>query len=213
MFKNYEIKCLETTLQEGLKEFIIEHHYSKKVSLGCRYNFGLFVNGKLIGAAQIGRASGTHAEQRYKLSDNSRVLELRKLCLIDDTPKNTESWFIAKILGYIKNNLKDVEGVLSYADPNVGHQGTIYRAANFLYVGEQIKTNNRIIKYKNKTYHPRTAFNGKIFTYNELIKLLEQKKAKWVLIKPKHIYMYYFDKKLRQTLDDAIKNGVNSINN
>lgn len=208
MFKEYEIRCFETTKENGLREFIVENHYSKYVSKGCRYNFGLYINKKLIGAAQVGRASGTHAASRYQL-DTGKVLELRKLCLIDNTPKNTESWFIAKILKYMKQNVENLEGILSYADPNVGHEGTIYKASNFLYVGEQRAKNNRVIKYKNKTYHSRTAFNDKVFTYKELTDLLRKGKAKWVLIKPKHIYMYYFDKTLRKTFDDAIKNGIN----
>lgn len=209
MFKNYEIKCFESTsTYDGMRDFIKTNHYSKSLGRGCRYNFGLFVNDKLIGAAQVGYPVGTNAVQRYQIK-KGRILELKRLCLIDKTPKNTESWFISKILKYMKINVKDLEGVLSYADPMQGHNGIIYKASNFLYIGEQKQSNSQAIKYNKKLIHTRTAFNGSLFTYKDLMKLLKKKKAKWVTIKPKHIYMYYFDKKLRQTFDDAIKNGIN----
>lgn len=57
--------------------------------------------------------------------------ELARLWVADDMPRNTETWFIAQALRLIRQQHKDVDYVVSYADPSVGHQGVIYRAGNF----------------------------------------------------------------------------------
>lgn len=57
--------------------------------------------------------------------------ELARLYLIDEIPRNAETWLIGKTVKYIKRNYADVEYLVSYADPAVGHAGTIYKAANW----------------------------------------------------------------------------------
>lgn len=57
--------------------------------------------------------------------------ELARLYLLDDVPKNAETWLIGKSVKEIKRRRKDVQFLVSYADPSAGHVGTIYRAANW----------------------------------------------------------------------------------
>ncbi len=58
--------------------------------------------------------------------------ELARLFILDCTPKNTESWFIARAVEFVRKNRPDVGLLVSYADPSAGHSGTIYRAANWI---------------------------------------------------------------------------------
>jgi hypothetical protein len=58
--------------------------------------------------------------------------ELGRLWVADSEPRNTESWFIARAVRYVKRHHRDVRALVSYADPSVGHSGTIYRAANWI---------------------------------------------------------------------------------
>lgn len=57
--------------------------------------------------------------------------ELARLYLLDNIPKNAETWLIGKSVKYIKKNHKEVQHLISYADPSAGHSGTIYKAANW----------------------------------------------------------------------------------
>jgi hypothetical protein len=57
--------------------------------------------------------------------------ELARLWVDDCMPKNTETYFMARGVDYIKTFHKDIEILVSYADPSVGHAGTIYKAANW----------------------------------------------------------------------------------
>jgi hypothetical protein len=66
-------------------------------------------------------------DKRY----NGKSWELARLYLLDEVPRNAETWLIGKSVRYIEQNFPDVKVLISYADPSVGHNGTIYRAANW----------------------------------------------------------------------------------
>ena len=81
------------------------------------------------------------------LKNQKIVLELRRLCTVDDTPKNTESYFIGQTLKYLLKNT-NVKTIIAYADPEYGHTGTIYKASNFELIGKTAK--GKIIIYNGK---------------------------------------------------------------
>ena len=114
------------------------------------------------------------------------------LVLIDDTPKNSESYFIAKSLKWLKKHT-DVEVIVSYADPNYGHVGTVYQASNFVYLGKT--SPGRVIMYKGKKYHDkaiRTKHKGELKPFaKELHNALETQEAYYVKQEAKNIYVYY----------------------
>lgn len=57
--------------------------------------------------------------------------EMARLWISDDVPRNGESWLIAQSVRHIKREHPNVTALVTYADPSAGHQGTIYRAANW----------------------------------------------------------------------------------
>lgn len=69
--------------------------------------------------------------ETFKRYGAGLVWELSRLWVSDDMPRNTETWFIAKTIQWIQRNRHDVDLLISYADPSQGHQGTIYKAANW----------------------------------------------------------------------------------
>lgn len=123
--------------------------------------------------------------------DESQIVELKRLCCIDNTPKNTESFFIGKTLKWLKRNTS-IKTIISYADSNYNHEGTIYKATNFEYKGLTQKT--KVILYNGKKYHDKTLrvkHNGIIKPYAvEIKKALEEGKAEWDERKGKHIFLY-----------------------
>ena len=94
--------------------------------------------------------------EEYK--DN--VIELHRLHIQDVTPKNTESWFIAKCLKLLLIDRPQTWGIISFADSTQGHTGTIYKATNFLRCGT---TESKSIFYeddKGRLHHPRQNGNN-----------------------------------------------------
>ncbi len=79
-----------------------------------------------------------------------QVLSLARLWLHDDLPHNSETVVIAKALKLVQRRWLEihpprfpdqpyhVRKVISYADVGAGHQGTIYKAANFRCVGRTV---------------------------------------------------------------------------
>src|SRR5208337_2140169 len=62
----------------------------------------------------------------------SLAWELARLFIEDGTPKNAETWFVSRAIKWVRSNRPDVLCLVSYADPSAGHQGTIYKAGNWI---------------------------------------------------------------------------------
>lgn len=166
-------------------------HYSKSVNgLMSDYCFGLFDKDTLIGAMIFGRPAMHNQSKKY-VKDPEDLLELRRLACIDETPKNTESFFIGHALRWLRKNT-DIKVILSYADSNYGHTGTIYKASNFKYLGMTKK--GKVIMHGDKKYHDkaiRTKYKGKLKPFALRLKeALEKGEAHYVIQKEKHIYLY-----------------------
>jgi hypothetical protein len=141
----------------------VEHwHYSKSINgIISDFCFRLMDNEQMIGAAIYGRLAMANQWKRFGESE-ADVIELRRLCCVDKTPKNTESFFIAKTLQWLKKHTQ-IKTVVSYADMEQNHTGTIYKASNFECLGQQAGA--KVIMWNGKRYHDkavRTKYNGQL---------------------------------------------------
>jgi hypothetical protein len=187
--KNYQVQPCD---RREIKDFIETWHYSKNINgLMSDYCFKL-VNGsgELIGAMMFGRIAMANVWKKYAEKE-SDLTELRRLCCIDDTPKNTESFFIGAALRWLRKNTQ-IKNILSYADTTYNHQGTIYKASNFKNIG--MTKPGKVIMFEGKRYHDktiRTKYKGQLKPFALKIKLaIESGEANYVLTSGKHIYFY-----------------------
>jgi len=179
------------TNRNSIREFIEKWHYSKSINgVISDYCFGLYDNDILIGAMIYGRPAMAGQWKKY-VAKSEDLLELRRLCCIDDTPKNTESFFIGHTLRWLARNTA-IKIIISYADANYGHRGIIYKASNFQYLGTTQP--GKMIQYKGKLIHDkaiRTKYNGELKPFAKKLKeALRIGEAIYVHRKPKHIYLY-----------------------
>lgn len=187
--KNFRIKLIERKLAEP---FVEKWHYSKNINgLRITYCFGLYNEDDLIGVCIFGSPAMNNQASKWNPTNPTKLLELRRLCCIDDTPKNTESYFIGKCLKWLKKN-SDIEVIISYSDTTYGHEGTIYKASNFKHVG--FTPGGRVIMYNGKRYHDktiRTKYKGRLKPFAQRIKdALETGEAYYTKTGGKHIYFY-----------------------
>ena len=182
---------------QDIREFVETWHYSGNVN-GLRVSqcFALYNGEELIGGMIYGALGMANAWKKYGESE-SEVVELRRLCCIDDTPKNTESFFIGRTLRWLRQNT-DYKIVVSYADAHYGHEGTIYKASNFQHVGMTAK--GRVIKWGEREYHDktiRTYYTNKdgvknLKPFAQRVKdALENGEAEYQDRPQKHIYTYH----------------------
>ena len=166
------------------KEFIKEHHYSR----GCHngpMTWGLFSGDRLIGVCAFATPSSEAVRASlWGEEHKSHVTELHRLVILDETPKNTESWFISRALKGLKSEKSVIWGVLSFADGTEGHVGTIYQATNALYLGT---TGSKATFYRDETgrlRHPRQ--NGENISKQEAeLRGWEPERRE-----PKHRYLF-----------------------
>ena len=145
---------VERVTRKEVTEFIELWHYSKSIN-GCIADFCYALYDQdcvMKGAMFYGRMAMANQWKRFSKSSKS-VIELRRLCCVDDTPKNAESFFIGKTLKLLNQHWGNGT-VVSYADKEYGHSGVIYKASNFEMVGE-IK-GARVIIFNGKRYHDKT---------------------------------------------------------
>jgi hypothetical protein len=158
-------------------------HYSGSCPPGKKY-FGLFNNLDLIGVICYGEPAMRNQKKCYGAD-----IELRRLCCIDDTPKNTESYFIGNTLKIIKKH--GYKKCISLADPEFNHIGTIYKASNFKYEGVEKGGGSREIVINGEKMHSRTAYaKYGASGYKKLSELFPNKNIKVRNKKRKHVYTY-----------------------
>lgn len=188
MVKSFIVKRVE---RKDISAFIETHHYSKSIN-GCiaDYCYALYRNDEMIGAMFYGRMA--MANQWKRFSDNANnVIELRRLCCVDDTPKNTESYFIGQTLKMLsKDWLKGI--VVSYADMEYGHEGVIYKATNFKSLGKS--KGAKVIVFNGRNYHDkaiRTRYKGELKPFAlKLKQALEAGEAYYKQTAGKITYVY-----------------------
>lgn len=176
-------------------------HYAHRDDQPCtiqwKHCFGLFKPDsdftywdqyELVGVMVYTLPSGPTAGQSYCPESPDKVLELRRLVCIDDTPKNAESFFISRTLKWLKRNTDNVL-ILSYADPVQGHAGTIYKASNFDYVGRS--QGGTMLEVDGKLVHGRSLTINRPYA-----KVLQERmkagdpNVKIIKTEPKHLFSY-----------------------
>lgn len=191
--KNYTVEICE---RKEIKEFIEEWHYSQSINgLMSDYCFKLMDGDKLIGAMIYGKMAMANVWKKYG-EEKEDSIELRRLCCIDDTPKNTESYFIGQTMKWLIKNTK-IKTIISYADPEYGHGGVIYQATNFDMIG---KTSvGRVIMFNGRKYHDktiRTKYKGELKPFAQKIKnALDEGNAYYKKTEGKYIYKYDLNKR------------------
>ncbi len=199
---------IEPVPRSAIQSFVEKWHYSHSTN-GVQQTqcFALFDDMKMIGAMIYALPSMKATAAKYNPDNPLRCWELRRLCCIDDTPTNTESYFIGKTLRWLKQNT-DIEVIVSFADQHYGHAGTIYKASNFDYLGETAA--GQVLMVDGREMHSR-SLNQKNRPYGRELKRRYDEGDPNIFFKkrkPKHIYTYYLNKKIkRQIKNDIARNG------
>jgi hypothetical protein len=108
---------------------VVAYHYMRRKP-PISHAFGLTKSDRVVGVVTFGVPASRHMLIGACPDEPESVVELNRLWVSDDCPRNTESWFLARAFKLMPPRI-----VLSYADTAEGHMGHVYRAANFYYAG------------------------------------------------------------------------------
>ena len=173
------------------KAYIHVNHYSHGSHNGPSPCYGLFDSDSLIGVLMFATPCSENVRaSMFGTEYKDGVVELHRLHILDVTPHNTETWFIARCLKLLKQDRPQTLGVISFADATEGHAGTIYKASNFLYCGTTGKARFYLDK-DGRLRHPRQ--NG----VNISVAKATELGWKPVIREGKHRYIYLLSKKAK----------------
>ena len=178
------------------KNLIEKHHYLHTLPAGTQLSLGVFLAKTLMGALTF----GVGPFQAYRLvqgAGRGECLTLTRFWLDDTLPGNSESRVIGSVLRSLKK-YTSLKFLVSYADPSLGHLGTIYQSTNWLYTG--LSGSLTLYDFGDGVlHHSRTI--GSIYGTRSA-GYLKAHGAKLTLIthSGKHRYLYFLDRSWREHL-------------
>ena len=163
-------------------------HYSKTMPVSPGVSLGVWEGSRFIGALIYARGANRNMGAPYGLAQH-QCLELVRVALNKhDAPV---SRIIAISIRLIKKQYPGLELIVSYADPEEGHAGTIYQAGNWIYSGD---TATSFEWRLNGARLQKRAFTGSNFGGK---KSVLPAGAIRVRTKPKHRYLMPLTKPMR----------------
>ena len=128
--RDYEVRRIP---HKEAAPFIIAHHYAHGCANTSTETFGLFRRDAIVGAALWMPPTRVAAESVDPF-DWRQVIALSRLAVAPSEPTNAASLFIGAMLRTL-NAERRWTCLLTYADESQGHEGTIYKATNWSYLG------------------------------------------------------------------------------
>lgn len=116
---------------------VAEHHYSAVMPKLTKMVLGLWDGTRLVGVCTLGwGVRPQHTIQNIFPSLGTQdYLEIGKMCVLDEYPRNTESNFLSQVIKSIKQFRPELKILYTWADGMLGKPGFVYQAANFYYGG------------------------------------------------------------------------------
>lgn len=169
---------------------VIKNHYLHRKA-PCSFAFGLFEKNTNLVKGIIVYGTPSSPQLRKGICGNDErynVLELTRLWVDDNVPKNGESFLIGNTL-----KLVDKEIIVSYAEAKQGHLGIVYQATNWLYTGTSHTQKDWVIE--GLDIHGQTLSDK--YSVEELKKIYGNK-LKQINRPPKFRYIYFNCNKIRK---------------
>lgn len=171
------------------KGWVEKWHYSRRIPTGKNYLFGLFCDEELYAVAVYGIGVNPF-QARYLKAEN--VMELKRLARAEPRRDYPMSRFVALTTRMLRKEV-GFDCLVSFSDPEEGHEGTLYRACGFQLHGET-NAEWHLIDSQGIKRHRRFAYRH---ARRAGITMAEARKALGlarVKTKPKRRWVKYFSK-------------------
>jgi hypothetical protein len=173
---------LEKASYKAIKYACMNFHYAKAVPVNT-FGYSVFNDkNEWCGVALFGTGASPQIGKQYNLNQG-QVIEFVRMALNGKQSKTSE--VLGKSIKLIKRDLPLIKLIVSYADQEQGHNGIIYQATNWYYLGE-VKSHPIIEGKHNKSMW------GSIGAARKFL----GREPNVYLPKPKHKYLYPIDKSL-----------------
>jgi hypothetical protein len=182
-------------------KYAVRHwHYSRSLPCSKTARLGVWEDSKFIGVVVFAWGANRHLAGEYRL----KMTECVELCRIAlDKHSTPVSRIISIAIKMLKREMPGIRLLVSYADLNQGHEGKIYQASNWLFVG--LTGYEGGITLNGKLTHRRTI-NSKYGTSDIqwLRKCIDPKAARYAG-KPKFKYLLPLDQEVTERIKSLSK--------
>jgi hypothetical protein len=183
---------------EAAARAVKAYHYSKRMPASKCVKFGLWENEIFKGVIIFSRGNALNLPKQFGVKI-TEICELTRVAFTSHTTPVTQCLAIS--IKMLRRSNPGLRLIISYADQAEGHEGKIYQAGNWIYLGEIIPT--KAILLNNVKVHNRT-FSGWYRSRGLKRKGLAGQYGKLV-IPPKHKYAYPLDDQMREQLQPLSK--------
>lgn len=169
-------------------------HYTGCVSAAIALAFACYERGRFVGVIVFGSGACPSIGKPFDVP-GSVCRELVRVAMRDHERQVTEH--LAMAIRELKRLRPKVRVLVSYADTEQGHTGTIYQAGNWLYIGDSL---GHYYVVNGKRWHGR-SLGSKYGKGGQSVAWLRENidpEAMRVKAEPKHKYVYPLDKKMRR---------------
>lgn len=191
--KDIEINVIDSASSRKIVE---RYHYSGKCTQNSQIHFGVFLNGRLEGALQFGPSIDKRRMAQNLGIGFNESLELNRMALSDNCPKNSESRALGICLRILKKNYPHLKIIISFADACQCGDGTIYRASGFKL--HSYKINTSLLKMPNGDVVAKKALDNRIDSNGKFLSSVAVKNGAKPLNGYQMKYLYFFDKGLEK---------------
>lgn len=127
-------------------------HYSECMPSGQTVKIGVWEDDAFIGVVIYSHGANRNIAKEFDAAQNE-VVELTRIAL--DDHQTPVSRIISISLSLLQEQCPGITTVVSYADPEQGHDGTVYQASNWYYIGTSRP--QREIWVGDERYHKRVV--------------------------------------------------------
>jgi hypothetical protein len=124
------LKPLSGDNLKGAIQTLVANHYSHSVPAGKSFYY-MFDEALVVFSIPANKNIG-----KFLFGKPVIIWELTRLWAPNGHAPNLLTQAIAAGVRSLREVVPDLQAVVSYADPNVGHSGTVYRAASWHYTGQ-----------------------------------------------------------------------------
>lgn len=138
-------------------KYACEHwHYSKCIPKSKLAKVGVWENGIFIGAVIFGVGANNNLGKPFGIKQ-TECCELVRIALREH--KSSVTRIVSIALKMVARAFPNLRLVVSFADTEQGHQGTIYVAGGWVFAGQSIPADEYIVN--GKRWHGRSLRNSK----------------------------------------------------
>ena len=189
---------LDWCSHEAAKHAVLRWHYSRKMPHAKLVRIGVWEDHRFAGVILYGCGANRHLARPFGL-ESTQACELVRVALAPARRYPT-SKSVAISLRMLRCQSPGLRVVVSYADTQQGHVGTIYQATNWIYLGASAQPYLRV---RGRIEHPRTLYD-RYGRQGQSVPWLRQHvdpRAERVAMPAKLKYVWAYEATLRRQLE------------